>query len=158
MVVCYDQSLSYKFMLSWRFISSAISSPAALLRNERVLSKQNYYHFTPSVVRLSLGNNQWNAHSVHFGACFTPTCPCRHVDKSFGGSPTNMVLVWKSPEMICIIKLPVELVYSISLYISVLNTLYLWNAVRLLSMGVTQVYYTTVYRMKTKKTQNEPIQ
>lgn len=49
-IVSHDHSLSYKLMLSCRFISSAISSPAALLRNERALSKQNYYHFTPSVV------------------------------------------------------------------------------------------------------------
>lgn len=143
-------------MLSWRFISSAISSPAALLWNEQVLSKQNYYHFTPSVARLSLLVTT-NETRIQYTLVRVLRLHVR-ADMLTRALVFGSVLVWKSPKMICIKKLPVEMVYSFSLYIYVLNTLYFWHAVRLLSMGVTQVYYDTVYRMKTKKTQIEPIQ
>lgn len=143
-VVCYDHSLSYKFMLSWRFISSAISSLAALLGNERVLCKQNYYHFTPSVARLPLlvTTNETRIQCTLVRVLRLHVRADMLTRALVLGSPTNMVFVWKSPKMICIIKLPVELVYSFSLYISVLNILDLWHAVRLLSMCFTQVYYT----------------
>lgn len=97
-------------MLSCRFISSAISSPAALLRNERVLSKQNYYHFTPSVARLSLlvTTNETRIQCTLVRVLRLHVRADMLTRALVLGSPTNMVLVWKSPKMICIIKLPVE--------------------------------------------------
>lgn len=79
----------------------------------------------------------------------------RHVDKSFGARFFHqygacMEIAEDDLHNKITSRENTELVCNFSLYISVLNILYLWHAVRLLSMGFTQVYYTTVNCMKTK--------